>query len=58
MASARCRTMCWTPIWNKDREGVGLEHLLLYEHAADSVILAFDEEQRPFRLIYRLTWDE
>ncbi len=58
MASARCRTICWTPIWNKEREGVGLEHLLLAEHLADSVILAFDEEQNPFRLTYRLTWDE
>ena len=52
------RTVCWTPIWNKDREGVGLEHLLLTERAADSVILAFDEERGPFRLTYRLAWDE
>jgi uncharacterized protein len=58
MANARCRTICWTPIWNKDREGVGLEHLLLTEHAADSVLLAFDEQHGPFRLAYRLTWDE
>jgi len=53
-----CRTICWTPIWNKDREGVGLEHLLLAERVADSVVLAFDEEEGPFRLTYRLTWDE
>ncbi len=46
------------PIWNKDREGVGLEHLLLAERVADSVVLAFDEEGGPFRLTYRLTWDE
>lgn len=52
------RTICWTPIWNKDREGVGLEHLLLAERTADSVVLAFDEEQRPLRLGYRLRWDE
>jgi hypothetical protein len=58
MMNARCRTICWTPIWNKEREGVGLEHLLLAERVADSVILAFDEEQDPFRLTYRLTWDE
>jgi uncharacterized protein len=58
MANARCRTICWTPIWNKDREGVGLEHLLLAERVADSVVLAFDEEHGPFRLTYRLTWDE
>lgn len=58
MADARCRTICWAPLWNKDREGVGLEHLLLADGAADSVVLAFDERQGPFRLTYRLTWDE
>jgi len=58
MADALCRTICWTPIWNKDREGVGLEHLLLAERVADSVVLAFDEEHGAFRLTYRLTWDE
>jgi len=21
MANGRCRTICWTPLWNKDREG-------------------------------------
>ena len=51
------RTICWTPTWNKKREGVGLEHLLLSEQSADSVILAFDEERGPFRLTYRLSWD-
>jgi len=52
------RTICWTPTWNKEREGVGLEHLLLTGCAADSVVLAFDGERGPFRLAYRLTWDE
>jgi hypothetical protein len=37
---------------------VGLEHLRLSEHLADSVVLAFDEEHGPFRLSYRLAWDE
>jgi uncharacterized protein len=46
------------PTWNKGREGVGLEHLLLDERAADSVVLAFEEGRGPFRLTYRLTWDE
>jgi hypothetical protein len=58
MANARRRSICWTPIWNKDLEGVGLEHLLLAERVADSVVLAFDEQHGPFRLTYRLTWDE
>jgi hypothetical protein len=56
--TAQLRTICWTPIWNKDREGVGLEHLLLAECLADSVVLSFDQEHGPFRLTYRLTWDE
>jgi hypothetical protein len=58
MATARRRTICWTPLWNKDREGVGLEHLLLAERRADSVVLAFDEAHGAFRLTYRLAWDE
>ena len=37
---------------------MGLEHLLLGEREADSVVLAFDEAQGPFRLAYRLAWDE
>ncbi len=58
MKDAVTRTICWTPRWNKEREGVGLEHLLLSEREADSVILAVDEERGPFRLAYRLAWDE
>jgi uncharacterized protein len=58
MRNARCRTICWAPIWNKALEGVGLEHLLLAEHSADSIVLAYDEEQGPFRLTYRLEWDQ
>lgn len=58
MSHARCRTICWTPTWHKSLEGIGLEHLLLTECAADSVVLAFDEQQGPFRLTYRLAWNE
>ena len=58
MVDRERRTICWVPTWNKNREGVGLEHLLLADRAADSVVLAFDEERGPFRLTYRLTWDD
>src|SRR5262245_35813963 len=58
MLNARRRTICWMPIWNKNRKGMGLEHLLLAERVADSVVLAFDEEHGPFRLTYRLAWDK
>jgi uncharacterized protein len=52
------RPICWTPTWNKDREGIGLEHLVLEERMADSVVLAFEDNHGPFRLMYRLAWDE
>ena len=58
MSHSLQRTLCWTPTWNKDHEGVGLEHLLLSERRADSVLLAIDDEQGPFRLGYRLLWDD
>src|SRR5918996_2433968 len=57
MAASRCRAVSWTPIWDKNRDGAGLEHLLLREGGADSVVLAFDEHGRPFRLAYELVWD-
>lgn len=50
------RTICWTATWNEELEG--LEHLLLEARMADSVVLAFDDERGPFRLSYRLAWDE
>ena len=52
------RTVCWVPLWHRECPGVGLEHLVLGEHSADSVVLAFDEASRPFRLAYRLAWDD
>ena len=58
MTNSRSRTICWTPTWNESRHGVGLEHLLLAEGRADSVVLAYDDEHGPFRLTYRLTWNE
>ncbi|HET9490650.1 MAG TPA: putative glycolipid-binding domain-containing protein [Methylomirabilota bacterium] len=44
-------------MWDTHRSGTGLEHLLLREGSADSVLLAFDEQGRPFRLAYQLAWD-
>ena len=58
MTQGKCRTLCWTSHRNRQREDVGLEHLLLRDREADSVILAFDDVMGPFRLSYRLTWDE
>jgi len=55
---SQSRAICWTPTWNKAHDGVGLEHLLLDDRAADSVVLAVDEERGPFRLTYRLAWDD
>ena len=57
MTKTLCRTVCWMPTWNKERERVGLEHLLLTEQTADGVILGFDEEHGAFRLLYQLQWE-
>ena len=58
MAIPPARTVCWSPIWNKHHEKVGLEHLVLTGSAADSVILAIDDDDTPFRLDYHLRWAE
>jgi hypothetical protein len=56
--NSQSRTICWTPLWNKNQAGVGLEHLVLSERSADSVVLAYDDEHGPLRFTYRLTWDD
>jgi hypothetical protein len=56
--SASFRTICWQPTWNDSSPGLGLEHLLLAQGQADSVVLAIDEDGEPFRLAYRLYWDD
>jgi uncharacterized protein len=58
VAYSGCRAVVWTPVWDKHREGAGLEHLLLREGSADSVILALDAAGDPFRLTYELVWDQ
>ncbi len=51
------RTICWVPTWSEAHPGVGLEHLLLGDQSADSVVVAIDDDAGPFRLAYRLAWD-
>lgn len=50
------RTLCWIPTWS--RNGLGLEHVLVAENNADSCLLAVAEDGEPFRLLYRLCWDD
>lgn len=52
------RTVCWQSLWNPVQPGAGMEHLLLRERSADSVIVAIDAEAGPLRIAYRLAWDE
>jgi uncharacterized protein len=52
------RAICWKPLWNNPRQGLGLEQLLLALRSASSVLLAFDEDGQPFSLRYALEWDE
>ena len=40
----RCRAICWTATWSKGLAGVGVEHLLLQDRAADSVVLEEDDD--------------
>ena len=49
-------TVCWVPIWSQN--GLGLEHVLVTGNVADSSLLAVDEDGKPFRLAYRLQWDD
>lgn len=56
--SAPHRSVCWRPLWNQARPGLGLEHLLLAPCSAASLLLGFGEDGRPFTLRYRLGWDE
>jgi hypothetical protein len=58
MSTRLRRTICWTPTSKQRGHAVGLEHLLLAERSADSIVLAFDEDHGPYRLAYRLAWDE
>jgi uncharacterized protein len=51
------QTVRWASTWNPGRDDEGLEHLLLADDAAESVILAVDQDQGPFRLDYSLSWD-
>ncbi len=57
MSESEPRIVCWAPIWDKARVGVGLERLVLRSGEAESTVLAFDESGRSFRLDYRLAWD-
>jgi hypothetical protein len=48
------RAISWTRVGDGEH---GLEHLLLDEGSADGLVIALDDDRRPFRLAYRLTWD-
>ncbi|MGE0313410.1 MAG: putative glycolipid-binding domain-containing protein [Lautropia sp.] len=51
------RSLCWVPLWHATRPGLGLEHVLVSSGRADSVLLAIDEDDAPFRLSYQLRWN-
>ena len=52
------REICWVPTWSSSHPGIGLEHVLVTTGKADSFLLAIDDDGAPFRLTYRLRWDE
>ena len=49
-------TVCWIATWSPS--GLGLEHVPVTGNTADSSLLAFDEDGEPFRLTYRLCWND
>lgn len=57
MLNVPAQSVCWSPTWSKGYEHLGLEHVLLDEHGADSVLLAVDEAGKPLRLRYSIRWD-
>lgn len=52
------RELCWVPLWNLKHRGIGLEHVIVTAGKADSVLVAVDEDDAPFRLTYQLRWDD
>ncbi|MEO6281390.1 putative glycolipid-binding domain-containing protein [Roseateles sp.] len=58
MPQATERSICWSPTWSPGFETVGLEHLLLSDGGADSVLLAIDKSGTPIRLHYSIRWDD
>lgn len=52
------RSVCWRPTWSASHAGDGLEHLLLAPREADGLVVAIDDARGPFRLSYRLRWDD
>lgn len=52
------RNLCWVSMWNSNHPGIGLEHVLVTAGKADSSLVAVDEDGVPFRLTYRLRWDD
>jgi len=50
-------TVCWVPTWSPAFANVGLEHVVVTERGAHSVLLAIDDEHEPLRLAYTIDWD-
>lgn len=51
-------TALWQHIWNDQAPARGLEQLRLDGRQADASMLAFDERGEPYRLVYRMDFDE
>ena len=49
--------LCWLPTWNARHPRIGLEHAVVHAGAAQSSLLAIDDDGEPLRLSYALQWD-
>lgn len=56
MSNTPIGSVCWFSIWNNRHDRNGMEYLVLTKGAADSVIVAVDEDNSCFRLDYHLGW--
>ncbi len=58
MSSDSRLVVCWKSMQRDHRIPGGLEHLVLSGRRADSQVIAFDDDDRCFRLSYQLDWDD
>jgi hypothetical protein len=58
LAADRPRAISWSRVQQSSRTQGGLEHLILARGSSDGVVIAFDDAGEPFRLAYRLRWND
>lgn len=52
------REIAWTPVWDPERAGWGVELVRLGAGSASSSAILFDDVGAPFDMSWRIEWDE